>query len=192
MHACVAGLTLAAGLHYSALLRWVRSADCAVPGLALGCCCPPAAPPLLQLRHGRLHCAAAGYHGCDAVRGGEGEERMLPVACRRCRRLGMLSFTSLTECCSTGLPVWKHEQACTQCTPAAALHPSLRPRSKVMRVHAAVAGRHTRHGQLLPLEVYLEEGIPLVSEGPAATCSCVGVISKLHGCCWGASHRWVA
>ncbi|PRW59252.1 hypothetical protein C2E21_2426 [Chlorella sorokiniana] len=33
---------------------------------------------------------------------------------------------------------------------------------KVMRVHAAVAGRHTRHGQLLPLEVYLEEGIPLV------------------------------
>lgn len=35
--------------------------------------------------------------------------------------------------------------------------------SKVMRVHAAVAGRHTRHGQLLPLEVYLEEGIPLVS-----------------------------
>ena len=35
-------------------------------------------------------------------------------------------------------------------------------RSKLMRVHAAVAGRHTRHGQLLPLEVYLEEGIPLV------------------------------
>ena len=31
-----------------------------------------------------------------------------------------------------------------------------------MRVHAAVAGRHSRHGQLLPLEVYLEEGIPLV------------------------------
>ena len=31
-----------------------------------------------------------------------------------------------------------------------------------MRVHAAVAGRHTRHGQLLPLEVYLEEGVPLV------------------------------
>jgi len=34
--------------------------------------------------------------------------------------------------------------------------------SKLMRVHAAVTGRHTRHGQLLPLEVYLEEGIPLV------------------------------
>lgn len=34
--------------------------------------------------------------------------------------------------------------------------------SKLMRVHAAVAGRHTRHGQLLPLEVYLEEGVPLV------------------------------
>ena len=30
-------------------------------------------------------------------------------------------------------------------------------------MHAAVAGRHTRHGQLLPLECYLEEGIPLVS-----------------------------
>lgn len=35
-----------------------------------------------------------------------------------------------------------------------------------MRIHAAVAGRHTRHGQLLPLEVYLEEGLPLVG-GPA-------------------------
>ncbi|EFN57548.1 hypothetical protein CHLNCDRAFT_143179 [Chlorella variabilis] len=33
---------------------------------------------------------------------------------------------------------------------------------KMMRVHAAVAGRHTRHGQLLPLECYLEEGVPLV------------------------------
>lgn len=34
--------------------------------------------------------------------------------------------------------------------------------SKLMRVHATVAGRHTRHGQLLPPECYLEEGIPLV------------------------------
>lgn len=34
--------------------------------------------------------------------------------------------------------------------------------SKLMRIHAVVAGRHTRHGQLLPLEVYLEEGLPLV------------------------------
>ncbi len=45
-------------------------------------------------------------------------------------------------------------------------HPTLpgprRVRSKLMRIHAAVAGRHARHGQLLPLEVYLEEGLPLV------------------------------
>jgi hypothetical protein len=41
-----------------------------------------------------------------------------------------------------------------------------------MRVHAAVVGRHTRHGQLLPLEVYLEEGVALVMhvrDYPAAT-----------------------
>ena len=30
------------------------------------------------------------------------------------------------------------------------------------RVHAAVMGAHKRHGCLLPLEMYLEEGIPLV------------------------------
>lgn len=45
-------------------------------------------------------------------------------------------------------------------------HPTLpgprRVRSKLMRIHAAVAGRHARHGQLLPLEVYLDEGLPLV------------------------------
>lgn len=46
-----------------------------------------------------------------------------------------------------------------------ALCPTSPLRSKVIRVHAAVAGRHTRHGQLLPLEVYLEEGIPLVGGG---------------------------
>ncbi len=37
------------------------------------------------------------------------------------------------------------------------------------RLHAAVTGTHNRHGQLLPLEAYLEEGIPLVlalREGP--------------------------
>jgi hypothetical protein len=42
----------------------------------------------------------------------------------------------------------------------------------LMRVHAAVAGRHTRHGQLLPLECYLEEGVALVlhlRNGPRAT-----------------------
>ncbi|KAK9828825.1 hypothetical protein WJX72_002275 [[Myrmecia] bisecta] len=33
---------------------------------------------------------------------------------------------------------------------------------KMERVHAAVTGQHVRHGQLLPLEMYLEEGIPLV------------------------------
>jgi len=33
----------------------------------------------------------------------------------------------------------------------------------MMRVHAAVAGRHSRHGQLLPLECYLEEGITMVT-----------------------------
>ena len=33
---------------------------------------------------------------------------------------------------------------------------------KMERVHAAVTGEHRRHGQLLPLEAYLEEGIPLV------------------------------
>lgn len=33
---------------------------------------------------------------------------------------------------------------------------------KLMRVHAAVAGCHSRHGQLLPLECYLEEGIAMV------------------------------
>lgn len=31
-----------------------------------------------------------------------------------------------------------------------------------MRIHAAVAGIHLRHGQLLPLECYLEEGVQLV------------------------------
>jgi hypothetical protein len=30
------------------------------------------------------------------------------------------------------------------------------------RVHAAVVGAHERHACLLPLEMYLEEGIPLV------------------------------
>ncbi|KAL0018069.1 hypothetical protein WJX77_000470 [Trebouxia sp. C0004] len=33
---------------------------------------------------------------------------------------------------------------------------------QVERVHAAVVGAHERHACLLPLEVYLEEGIPLV------------------------------
>lgn len=33
---------------------------------------------------------------------------------------------------------------------------------EVERVHAAVVGEHVRHGCLLPLEMYLEEGIPLV------------------------------
>lgn len=33
----------------------------------------------------------------------------------------------------------------------------------VMRIHAAIAGRHSRHGQLLPLECYLEEGVTLVT-----------------------------
>ncbi|KAK9831777.1 hypothetical protein WJX74_008932 [Apatococcus lobatus] len=33
---------------------------------------------------------------------------------------------------------------------------------KMERVHAAATGGHRRHGQLLPLEAYLEEGIPLV------------------------------
>ena len=33
---------------------------------------------------------------------------------------------------------------------------------KLERVHAAVTGAHKRHGCLLPLEMYLEEDIPLV------------------------------
>jgi len=33
---------------------------------------------------------------------------------------------------------------------------------KLERVHAAVMGAHKRHGCLLPLEMYLEEDIPLV------------------------------
>jgi hypothetical protein len=33
----------------------------------------------------------------------------------------------------------------------------------MMRVHAAVTGRHSRHGQLLPLECYLEEGITMIT-----------------------------
>ncbi len=33
---------------------------------------------------------------------------------------------------------------------------------QVERVHAAVLGAHERHACLLPLEMYLEEGIPLV------------------------------
>ena len=33
---------------------------------------------------------------------------------------------------------------------------------KLERVHAAILGDHSRHSQLLPLEFYLEEGIPLV------------------------------
>ena len=33
---------------------------------------------------------------------------------------------------------------------------------KLERVHAAVLGAHERHACLLPLEKYLEEGIPLV------------------------------
>lgn len=40
----------------------------------------------------------------------------------------------------------------------------------LMRVHAAVIGAHTRHGQLLPLEVYLEAEVDLVAyprDGPA-------------------------
>lgn len=52
--------------------------------------------------------------------------------------------------------------------------------SKVMRVHAAVAGRHTRHGQLLPLEVYLEEGIPLVSE-PVLVSGVCSAMARVFG-----------
>ena len=33
---------------------------------------------------------------------------------------------------------------------------------KLERAHAAIFGDHSRHSQLLPLEFYLEEGIPLV------------------------------
>jgi hypothetical protein len=33
---------------------------------------------------------------------------------------------------------------------------------RLMRIHAAATGAHTRHGQLLPLECYLEGGVDLV------------------------------
>lgn len=35
-------------------------------------------------------------------------------------------------------------------------------RRRVEQLHAAVVGAHARHAQLLPLEMYLEAGIPLV------------------------------
>ena len=33
---------------------------------------------------------------------------------------------------------------------------------RLEQLHAAVLGQHSRHANLLPLEMYLEEGIPLV------------------------------
>lgn len=35
-------------------------------------------------------------------------------------------------------------------------------RRKLERIHAAVVGSFRRHGHVLPLEMYLEEGLPLV------------------------------